>query len=58
MLDARVVLHVVDRSFGQHASIAQHRHPPAQRAKRIDVRLPDALIKLPTQISGVVPGSK
>ena len=27
-------------------------HPPAQRAKRIDSRLPAALITLPTQISG------
>ena len=32
-------------------------HPPAQRAKRIDSRLPAALIALPTQISGSEPGS-
>ena len=31
--------------------------PPAQRAKRIDARLPAALIALPTQISGAAPGS-
>jgi Animal haem peroxidase len=32
-------------------------HPPAQRAKRIDSRLPGPLIALPTQISGSQPGS-
>ncbi len=32
-------------------------HPPAQRAKRIDARLPASLIALPTQISGSEPGS-
>ena len=32
-------------------------HPAAQRAKRIDSRLPAALITLPTQISGSEPGS-
>src|SRR3954454_16223211 len=32
-------------------------HPPAQRAKRIDSRLPAALIALPTQISGSQPGT-
>jgi hypothetical protein len=32
-------------------------HPAAQRAKRIDYRLPAALIALPTQISGSQPGS-
>jgi hypothetical protein len=31
-------------------------HEPAQRAKRIDGRLPSALIALPTQISGAAPG--
>jgi hypothetical protein len=31
--------------------------PPAQRAKRIDPRLPAPLIALPTQISGSAPGS-
>jgi hypothetical protein len=32
-------------------------HAPAQRAKRIDARLPRALIALPTQISGSAPGT-
>ena len=32
-------------------------HPAAQRAKRIDARLPPALIALPTQISGSQPGT-
>jgi hypothetical protein len=32
-------------------------HPAAQRAKRIDSRLPPALIALPTQISGSEPGT-
>jgi hypothetical protein len=32
-------------------------HPPAQRAKRIDSRLPPALIALPTEISGSEPGT-
>jgi hypothetical protein len=32
-------------------------HPAAQRAKRIDSRLPAALIALPTQISGSEPGT-
>jgi hypothetical protein len=32
-------------------------HAPAQRAKRIDSRLPAPLIALPTQISGSAPGS-
>jgi Animal haem peroxidase len=32
-------------------------HPPAQRAKRIDSRLPGPLIALPTQISGSEPGT-
>ena len=32
-------------------------HAPAQRAKRIDSRLPAALIALPTQISGSAPGT-
>jgi hypothetical protein len=32
-------------------------HEPAQRAKRIDSRLPAPLIALPTQISGSEPGS-
>jgi hypothetical protein len=32
-------------------------HAPAQRAKRIDARLPAALIALPTQISGSAPGT-
>ncbi len=32
-------------------------HPPAQRAKRIDARLPGALIALPTRISGAAPGT-
>jgi hypothetical protein len=32
-------------------------HPPAQRAKRIDSRLPPALIALPTQVSGSKPGT-
>jgi hypothetical protein len=32
-------------------------HAPAQRAKRIDARLPAALIALPTQISGSEPGT-
>jgi Animal haem peroxidase len=32
-------------------------HPAAQRAKRIDARLPAALIALPRQISGAPPGS-
>lgn len=31
-------------------------HPPAQRAKRIDGRLPSSLIALPAQISGAAPG--
>ena len=31
-------------------------HPPAQRAKRIDGRLPSSLITLPTEISGASPG--
>jgi hypothetical protein len=31
--------------------------PPAQRAKRIDVRLPSALIGLPTEVSGAAPGT-
>jgi hypothetical protein len=30
--------------------------PPAQRAKRIDARLPAALIALPTEVSGAAPG--
>jgi heme peroxidase len=32
-------------------------HPPAQRAKRIDARLPRSLIALPTQVSGSAPGT-
>ena len=32
-------------------------HAPAQRAKRIDSRLPAPLISLPTQISGSAPGT-
>ena len=32
-------------------------HAPAQRAKRIDSRLPAPLIALPTQISGSAPGT-
>jgi hypothetical protein len=32
-------------------------HPPAQRAKRIDGRLPRPLIALPTQVSGSEPGT-
>ncbi len=32
-------------------------HAPAQRAKRIDARLPAPLIALPTQISGAAPGT-
>jgi hypothetical protein len=32
-------------------------HPRAQRAKRIDARLPASLIALPTQISGSAPGT-
>jgi hypothetical protein len=32
-------------------------HAPAQRAKRIDSRLPGPLIALPTQISGSAPGT-
>ena len=32
-------------------------HAPAQRAKRIDSRLPASLIALPTQISGSAPGT-
>jgi hypothetical protein len=32
-------------------------HPPAQRAKRIDTRLPGPLIDLPTQVSGAAPGT-
>jgi hypothetical protein len=32
-------------------------HPPAQRAKRIDSRLPGPLISLPTQVSGSAPGT-
>jgi hypothetical protein len=32
-------------------------YPPAQRAKRIDARLPGPLIALPTQISGSAPGT-
>ena len=33
-------------------------HPPAQRAKRIDARLPAPLIALPTQISGCGAGDR
>jgi hypothetical protein len=32
-------------------------YPPAQRAKRIDSRLPAPLISLPTEVSGELPGS-
>jgi Animal haem peroxidase len=32
-------------------------HPPAQRSKRIDTRLPGPLIALPTQVSGSEPGT-
>ena len=32
-------------------------HPPAQRAKRIDARIPSALIALPREISGSAPGA-
>jgi hypothetical protein len=32
-------------------------HAPAQRAKRIDTRLPAPLIALPTQVSGSAPGT-
>jgi hypothetical protein len=32
-------------------------HPAAQRAKRIDLRLPAALIALPTRVSGSEPGT-
>jgi hypothetical protein len=32
-------------------------HPPAQRSKRIDTRLPAALIALPARISGSAPGT-
>ncbi|MET0686192.1 MAG: peroxidase family protein [Solirubrobacteraceae bacterium] len=32
-------------------------HPPAQRSKRIDMRLPASLIALPMQISGSAPGT-
>ena len=33
-------------------------HAPAQRAKRIDARLPASLIALPTQVSGSAPGDR
>jgi len=45
--------HVVDWTL--HVDVAGR--PPAQRAKRIDSRLPAALIALPTQISGSEPGT-
>lgn len=32
-------------------------HPPAQRSKRIDTRLPGALIALPTEVSGAAAGT-
>jgi hypothetical protein len=32
-------------------------HPPAQRSKRIDTRLPGPLIALPTEVSGSAPGT-
>ena len=32
-------------------------HPPAQRAKRIDSRLPTPLIALPIEVSGAAPGT-
>lgn len=32
-------------------------HPPAQRAKRIDARLPSSLIALPVAVSGSAPGT-
>ena len=45
--------HVV--AWGLHVDLAGA--PPAQRAKRIDGRLPASLISLPTQISGAAAGT-
>ena len=45
--------HTVDWAL----QIDVERHAPAQRAKRIDSRLPAPLIALPTQISGSAPGT-
>jgi Animal haem peroxidase len=45
--------HVVDWAL----QIDVEGHPPAQRSKRIDSRLPSALIALPTQVSGAEPGT-
>ena len=39
------------------AAVRRRGPPPAQRAKRIDARLPAPLIALPTQISGAAPGT-
>ena len=48
-----VAEHTVDWSL----QIDVEGRAPAQRAKRIDTRLPSALIALPTQISGSAPGT-
>jgi hypothetical protein len=45
--------HTVDWTF----QIDVEGHPPAQRAKRIDARLPHSLIALPTRVSGSEPGT-
>jgi hypothetical protein len=45
--------HIVDWAL----QIDVEGHAPAQRAKRIDSRLPAPLIALPTQISGSAPGT-
>jgi hypothetical protein len=45
--------HIVDWAL----QIDVEGHAPAQRAKRIDARLPGPLIALPTQISGSEPGT-
>jgi hypothetical protein len=46
-----------DRTVDWTLQIDVPGHPAAQRAKRIDARLPAALIALPTQISGSEPGT-
>jgi hypothetical protein len=46
-----------DRAVDWTLQIDVAGHPAAQRAKRIDSRLPAALIALPTQISGSAPGT-
>ena len=46
-----------DRAIDWTLQIDVEGHPPAQRAKRIDSRLPPSLIALPGRVSGSAPGT-